>query len=277
MEDLTKHPALGPYELSQELYYLTPPPFRRTSPAGRVRHGRPEPGTVAAVLAHAAAEENQTHSSIRVEGPSNSETARAAGGTPQGPHEGVSFDAVACARTVAHPTAEAGQPPGKPKLLVRVREAIRMRQYSLRTEQAYVQWIKRYIFFHKLRHPADLGTDEIRAYLSHLAVRRQVSASTQNQAFAALLFLYRRGSRKGPRTSRRRGSCQATPASARGADPRGGRTGARPPRRRHATDLPAPVRVGHAAARVPRHAGQGPGLPAERDHRPRRQGTQRTA
>jgi integron integrase len=92
---------------------------------------------------------------------------------------------------VARPTAEAAEPPGKRKLLVRVREAIRMRQYSVRTEEAYVQWIKRYISFHKLRHPAELGTEEIRAYLSHLAVRRQVSASTQNQAFAALLFLYR--------------------------------------------------------------------------------------
>ncbi|HEY3122074.1 MAG TPA: integron integrase, partial [Vicinamibacteria bacterium] len=86
---------------------------------------------------------------------------------------------------------ETGQPPVKGKLLVRVREAIRLRQYSVRTEEAYVQWVKRYVVFHKLRHPAELGADEVRAYLSHLAVRRQVSASTQNQAFAALLFLYR--------------------------------------------------------------------------------------
>jgi integron integrase len=90
---------------------------------------------------------------------------------------------------VTHPATEAGPPPRK--LLVRVREAIRMRQNSPRTEQAYVQWIRRYIFFHKLRHPAELGPDGVPAYLSHLAVRRQVSASTQNQAFAALLFLYR--------------------------------------------------------------------------------------
>jgi integron integrase len=89
---------------------------------------------------------------------------------------------------------------GKPKLLVRVREAIRTRQYSPRTEEAYVQWIRRYIFFHNLRHPADLGTEEVQAYLSFLAVRRQVSASTQNQAFAALLFLYRQviGKEVGP-------------------------------------------------------------------------------
>lgn len=84
----------------------------------------------------------------------------------------------------------------QPKLLVRVREAIRTRQYSPRTEEAYVQWIRRYIFFHNLRHPADLGTEEVQAYLSFLAVRRQVSASTQNQAFAALLFLYRQVLRK---------------------------------------------------------------------------------
>jgi hypothetical protein len=60
-------------------------------------------------------------------------------------------------------------PPAKPKLLDRVREAIRLRHYSLRTEQAYVQWIRRYIFFHKVRHPADMGTEEINAFLSHLA------------------------------------------------------------------------------------------------------------
>jgi integron integrase len=83
------------------------------------------------------------------------------------------------------------QEPGSIGLLVRVREAVRLRQYSPRTEEAYVQWVRRYVSFNKLRHPADLGTDEVRAYLSYLATRRRVSASTQNQAFSALLFLYR--------------------------------------------------------------------------------------
>jgi integron integrase len=66
-----------------------------------------------------------------------------------------------------------------------------MRQYSPRTEEAYVQWIRRYIFFHKLRHPAEMGTEEIQAFLSDLVVRGNVSASTQNQALCALIFLYR--------------------------------------------------------------------------------------
>jgi integron integrase len=93
-------------------------------------------------------------------------------------------------RAEPRPAVEAGQP-AKPKLLVQVRQAIRMRQYSPRTEEAYVAWIKRYIFFHRLRHPAEMGADNVQAFLSHLAVRNQVSASTQNQALAVLLFLYR--------------------------------------------------------------------------------------
>ena len=76
-------------------------------------------------------------------------------------------------------------------MLDRVREAIRIRHYSPRTEQAYVHWIRRYIFFHKIRHPADMGTGEINAFLSHLAVTEHVSASTQTQALSALAFLYR--------------------------------------------------------------------------------------
>jgi integron integrase len=132
VDDLGKHVASEPYELSGELHYLTPPPPWWIGGAGRGQPGQPDPGVV--------------------ENPSGS---------------------------------------GKPKLLVRVREAIRTRQYSPRTEQAYVQWIRRYIFFHNLRHPSELGAEAVQAYLSYLAVRRQVSASTQNQAFAALLFLYR--------------------------------------------------------------------------------------
>jgi integron integrase len=79
----------------------------------------------------------------------------------------------------------------QPRLLDRVREAIRARQYSRRTEKAYVRWIKRYIFFHGKRHPADMGASEATAFLTSLAVDDNVSASTQNQALSALLFLYR--------------------------------------------------------------------------------------
>ena len=78
-----------------------------------------------------------------------------------------------------------------PRLLDRVRAAIRVRHYSIRTEDAYVDWVRRYILFHGKRHPADMGADEVAAFLSDLAVERQVSASTQNQAKAALLFLYK--------------------------------------------------------------------------------------
>jgi integron integrase len=78
-----------------------------------------------------------------------------------------------------------------PKLLDQVRHAIRARHFSYRTEEAYVGWIKRYIRFHGLRHPAQMGPPEITAFLTALAVRRGVSASTQNQALAALLFLYK--------------------------------------------------------------------------------------
>ncbi len=79
----------------------------------------------------------------------------------------------------------------KPKLLDRVRAAIRSRHYSRRTEEAYVHWIKRFIFFHGVRHPAEMGEAEVTRFLSSLAVEFQVSASTQNQALSALLFLYR--------------------------------------------------------------------------------------
>ena len=79
----------------------------------------------------------------------------------------------------------------KPKLLDQVREAIRTRHYSLRTEDAYVGWIRRFILFHGKRHSLEMGQSEITQFLSALAVRDHVSASTQNQALCALLFLYR--------------------------------------------------------------------------------------
>ena len=81
--------------------------------------------------------------------------------------------------------------PEKPLLLDQVRHCLRLKHYSIRTEQAYVQTIKRFILFHRKRHPAAMGVDEIRQYLSHLATVGRVAASTQNQALAALLFLYR--------------------------------------------------------------------------------------
>ncbi|RLC75453.1 MAG: integron integrase [Chloroflexi bacterium] len=79
----------------------------------------------------------------------------------------------------------------KKKLLDRVSDAIRLKHYSPRTEEAYVGWIRRYILFHRKRHPREMGASEIEAFLSHLVVDRNVAASTQNQALYAILFLYR--------------------------------------------------------------------------------------
>jgi integron integrase len=81
--------------------------------------------------------------------------------------------------------------PGEPRLLDRLRLAVRTRHYSLRTEEAYVGWVKRFVLFHNKRHPREMGEAEINAFLSDLAVRQRVSASTQSQALAAILFLYR--------------------------------------------------------------------------------------
>jgi len=79
----------------------------------------------------------------------------------------------------------------KRKVLDRVRDVCRLKHYSLRTEQAYVYWIKKYILYFDKRHPLTMGKTEIEAFLTHLAVDDNVAASTQNQAFSALLFLYR--------------------------------------------------------------------------------------
>ena len=79
----------------------------------------------------------------------------------------------------------------QPRLLDVVRARIRARHYSLRTEKAYVFWIRRFVRFCRMRHPRDLGAPEVEAFLTHLAVDAKVSASTQNQALAAILFLYR--------------------------------------------------------------------------------------
>ncbi|WP_394562060.1 integron integrase [Aquipseudomonas alcaligenes] len=80
---------------------------------------------------------------------------------------------------------------GKPRLLDQMREQIRLRHYSIRTERVYCEWVRRYIRFHQYRHPAEMAAPELEAFLSDLAVRGNVSASTQNQALAALLFLYK--------------------------------------------------------------------------------------
>jgi integron integrase len=79
----------------------------------------------------------------------------------------------------------------QPRLLDEVRKALRVRHYSIRTEESYISWIKRYIFYHHKQHPKDLGHEEITQFLSHLATERNVAASTQNQALSALLFLYK--------------------------------------------------------------------------------------
>lgn len=78
-----------------------------------------------------------------------------------------------------------------PRLLDLARKRIRVKHYSIRTEEVYLQWMRRYIRFHKLRHPADMGAPHIEAFLTHLAVEGNVSASTQNVALNAILFLYR--------------------------------------------------------------------------------------
>jgi integron integrase len=85
-------------------------------------------------------------------------------------------------------TPSTAQPP---KLLDQVRDRIRVKHYSIRTETQYVQWIKRFIIFHDKRHPKDMGAPEVEAFLTHLAVVGNVAAATQNQALSAILFLYR--------------------------------------------------------------------------------------
>lgn len=122
--------------------------------------------------------------------------------------------------------------PGKPRLLDRLRDRIRLKHYSLRTEQSYADWAKRYIFVHNKRHPLEMGAAEVASFLTHLAVERRVSASTQNQALNALVL---RGLEEGPGRHRRRGPGQAALAPAAGADTGGSPRGAR----RAAGDGPA--------------------------------------
>lgn len=88
----------------------------------------------------------------------------------------------------AEPDPVAPQPP---RLLDRMRERLRVKHYSIRTEQSYLDWVRRYVRFHGLRHPSELGADAVEQFLTALAVKGNVAASTQNQAKSALLFLYR--------------------------------------------------------------------------------------
>ncbi len=82
-------------------------------------------------------------------------------------------------------------PRRKKNLLDDIREVMRLRHYSIRTEQTYINWVKRFCVFHKMKHPRKMGIPEIEAFLSHLATHEKIGRSTQNQAFNALLFLYK--------------------------------------------------------------------------------------
>jgi len=90
------------------------------------------------------------------------------------------------------------QKPGEPRFLEQVANACRVKHLAYRTEQSYVSWVKRFILFHNKRHPRDTGPVEVRAFLTHLAVNRRVSASTQNQALNAIVFMYREVVRRDP-------------------------------------------------------------------------------
>lgn len=95
-------------------------------------------------------------------------------------------------RRFSSPSTSGGQPVGsRPGLFAVARERMRTRHLALRTEQAYLQWMRRYVAFHRRRHPRDLGATEVEQFLTYLAVHRKVSAATQSQALQALLFLYR--------------------------------------------------------------------------------------
>ncbi len=89
------------------------------------------------------------------------------------------------------PTPTAGAKHHKPKLLDQIRQRIRTKHYSIRAEEAYVRWVKRFVLFHNKRHPVEMGEQEINAFLSHLAVKGKVAAATQNQALCAIVFLYK--------------------------------------------------------------------------------------
>src|SRR5438093_13330664 len=89
------------------------------------------------------------------------------------------------------PSLSAAAPQNKPKLLDQVRDVIRRKHFSIRTERTYVDWIRRFILFHNKRHPAEMAEQQLTEFLTHLARDVHVAASTQNQALSALLFLYK--------------------------------------------------------------------------------------
>ena len=95
------------------------------------------------------------------------------------------------ANTASPGALESPTVPLQPRLMPSLRAALRLRRYSLKTEKAYTHWVRRYLRFHHMRHPREMGAKEVTAFLNHLASERQVAAATQNQALAALLFLYR--------------------------------------------------------------------------------------
>ena len=99
------------------------------------------------------------------------------------------------------------------KLVEQLREAIRVRHYSLRTEQAYVDWLVRYCRFHHMKHPQDMGDAEVSAFLTALAADQDVAASTHNQALNALVFLYKHAVRRARDSERV--TCRARPAGCR--------------------------------------------------------------
>src|SRR5512144_2625692 len=88
-------------------------------------------------------------------------------------------------------TQDSSSVPKSKRLLDQLRDAIRAKHYSYRTEQTYIDWCRRYILYHKKRHPAEMDIPEIQAFIIYLATDRNVAASTQNQALSAILFLYR--------------------------------------------------------------------------------------
>jgi len=92
---------------------------------------------------------------------------------------------------MTQPVTTPSAQPGKPKLLDQVRQRCRVRHLAYSTEQSYVNWVKRFVFFHHVRHPLEMGAKEVGEFLTNLAVEGHVAASTQNQALSALLFLYR--------------------------------------------------------------------------------------
>jgi Phage integrase, N-terminal SAM-like domain len=113
----------------------------------------------------------------------------------------------------------------KPKLLDQVRYAIRTKHYSLRTEEAYIQWIRRFILFHNKRHPKEMGAEEVGQFLSDLAVKHHVAASTQNQALSAILFLYQEVLRQEDRVARRSCACEKAEEASRRLDAGRGQSG----------------------------------------------------